>query len=167
LLGLALEVRPCLYLCVDDDMYYPRRLVSNLRRELAVQNDRAVVGLHGSKLAQPFDRYNNNRTTFQYTRALETTQEVDLIGTGAALFSSRALQFDVRNWAFSNMVDLGLAIEAARRGIPIVSVARKKNSLIALAEAQPDSIFASLILDDTRQTELAHQLLQLRDAKEL
>jgi hypothetical protein len=164
LLGLALERRPCLYVSADDDIHYAHDFVAALRRGLSASGDAAVVGLHGSVLARPMVRYDLNRTKFQYSAALNESRSVDVLGTGAVLFSSQMLSFDVREWPFTNMVDLGLALEAAKRGMPLIALARRRKSVWTLAGDQPDSIRAALRRDDTRQTALAHELLRVRAA---
>lgn len=161
MLGLALEQRECLYVTVDDDIYYPRNFVTSLRAALASYGDGVVIGYHGSVLARPLRRYNLNRTIYSYASGLKDARRVDVLGTGAVMFSSRVLRFDVRRWPFTNMVDLGLALEAAKANVPIVSAARKPDSVLMLADHQADSIYAGLKSDDSRQTELARQLLQL------
>lgn len=162
LLGLALERRPCLYVTVDDDFYYYRTFVSSLRSALAEYDDAAVVGYHASILARPLVRYCLNRTIYPYASGLDKATQVDIVATGAAMFSSCALKFDVRNWPFTNMVDLGLAIEAAETGMPRIAVARKPHeTLLTLGQDQKDSIYTALKRDDRRQTVLARQLLSM------
>ena len=163
LLGLALEKERCLYVAVDDDIYYFRNFVRLLRRALAMHHDAAVVGVHASLLARPLVRYNTNRRVFPYMSGLDQDMTVDIIATGASMFSSHALKFDVRKWPFTNMVDLGLALEATKARVPLIAVARKPGeSLFTLEEDQEDSISKALKRDDTRQTELARELLRLR-----
>jgi hypothetical protein len=161
LLGLMLETRPCIYVCADDDLYFPRDYVATLRTCLARYHDHAVVGLHGSVLARPFVRYNAGRRLISYTDRLGDDWKVDVLGTGAVLFSSSVLRFDVRRWPHGNMADLGLAIEAKRAGVPLISIARRTKRVFALAVNQEDSLVVSRAKDDTRQTALARQLLGL------
>jgi hypothetical protein len=164
-LGLALEENPCLYVTVDDDIYYFRQFVRALRSALAIYDDSAVVGYHGSLLTRPFVRYNLSRTVHSYTSGLNQARTVDVIATGAVMFSSHALTFDVRKWRFTNMVDLGLALEAAKVGLPLIAVARKRGELLSpLEQNQEDSIYAALKKDDSRQTELTRELLRLTDS---
>jgi len=162
LLGLSLEQRPCLYVTVDDDFYYYRNFVSSLRGALARYDDAAVVGYHASILARPFVRYNLDRTIFRYTSGLDEATHVDIVATGAAMFSSRTLRFDVRKWPFTNMVDLGLALEAAGVGVPRIAVARKPyETLLTIGQDQEDSIYTALKRDDSRQTAIARKLLKI------
>jgi hypothetical protein len=164
LLGLALERRPCLYVSADDDIHYARDFVAALRHGLSAHGDETVVGLHGSILARPLVRFDLDRTIFPYSAALKEPRPVDVLGTGAVMFSSRTLRFDVRNWPFTNMVDLGLALEAGKRGVPLIALARRRKSVWTLAGDQPDSIHAALKRDDTLQTALAQELLRVRTA---
>lgn len=162
MLGLCLETGPFLFVCVDDDFLYPPNLVAHLKDGLASLNGRAVVGYHGSLLEKPLVRYEQNRKIFHYSTELPMKREVDVLGTGAVMFSSTALQFDVRRWPWVNMVDLGLAHEAAKARLPLICLSRHKDHIRVLEEGQPDSIFVALKRDDSRQTDLAHQLLALR-----
>jgi hypothetical protein len=162
--GLALERRPCLYVSADDDIHYAHDFVAALRHGLSDYEDAAVVGLHGSVLERPLVHYDLNRTIFPYSAALRESRHVDVLGTGAVMFSSKTLRFDVREWPFTNMVDLGLAIEAGKRGVPLIALARRRKSVWTLAGDQPDSIHAALKRNGARQTVLARELLRVRAA---
>jgi hypothetical protein len=162
LLGLTMEKRPCLYVCVDDDIYYRRHFVARLRSALASHGDRAVVGFHGQIWPRPFIRYHSEKTVFAYTDRLPRPREVDILGTGAVMFPSAALSFDVRNWPRGNMCDLGLAIEAARAGLPLISVTRRHREILTIEENQPDSLTRARAHDDTMQTALAREILRIR-----
>jgi hypothetical protein len=61
------------------------------------------------------------------------------------------------------MADLGVATEAARAGLPMIAIARRAKEVLPLAMAQPDSLRTARKKDDTAQTELARELLRLRD----
>ena len=163
LLGLTLERRECIYLCVDDDIYFPRHFVASMRHGLEQERDRAVVGLHGIRLARPLVRFFTDQVLVShYAFPLAHATEVDLVGTGAAMFSSAVLKFDVADWPRVSMADIGLAMEAARRGLSMVSIARPGPLIVNLAEGQADSLYLARLKDDSRQTEFAKQLLSLR-----
>jgi hypothetical protein len=165
LLGLTLEQRDCIYVCVDDDIYFPRHFVSAMREGLAKEQDRAVVGLHAVRLARPLVRFFTDQVQVShYAFPLPCATVVDLVGTGAAMFSSTALKFDVRGWPRVSMADIGLAMEAARRELPMISIARNGPLVINLAEGQPDSLYLARLKDDSHQTALAMQLLAMRGA---
>jgi hypothetical protein len=162
LLGLALEPGDFLYVSVDDDFWYSPKFVGHLRAGLSRYGDRAVVGYHGVMLRRPLTGYNRDKTTIPYTSRPLEDRIVDAIGTGAAMFHSSSLRFDVRAWPHTNMVDLGLAVEAARVKLPMISLARRKRYLRPIANEQPDSIAVRLRGDDSRQTALAGELLRLK-----
>src|SRR5262249_55616407 len=130
LLGLVLEKERCLYVTVDDDIYYFRKFVPLLRRALARHDDAAVLGIHASFLPRPLVRYNLDRLRYSYMSGLDEETRVDIVATGASIFSSRVLKFDVRKWPFTNMVDLGLALEAAKARLPLIAVARKPGEVL-------------------------------------
>jgi hypothetical protein len=83
------------------------------------------------------------------------------------MFSSSALRFDVRKWPFENMVDLGLALEAAKVSMPMICAARDRDSVFLLGSNQKDSIRTALKNDDRRQTELARELVQIRRDRDM
>lgn len=163
LIGLVLEEEPGLYACFDDDFHFRRDFVSKMRTALARYDDKAVVGLHGTAFNRPLEGYFKDGKSVSYWRPLESDWQVDALGTGAVLFNSRFLRFDVRNWPFGNMADLGVATEAARAGLPMIAIARRAKEVLPLAMAQPDSLRTARMKDDTAQTELARELLRLRD----
>jgi hypothetical protein len=165
LLGLALEPGDFLYVSVDDDFWYAPKLVGHLRAGLSRYDDRAVVGYHGVLLRRPLTGYNRDKRTIPYTSRPIEDRPVDAIGTGAAMFRSSNLRFDVREWPYTNMVDLGLAVEATRVKLPMISLARRKRYLQPLANEQPDSIAVHLRRDDSRQTALAQELLRLKSTR--
>lgn len=163
LLGLELEQRDCIYACVDDDIYFPRYFIWAMRDGLAKAQDRAVVGLHAVRLARPLVRFFTDQVMVShYSFPLARATEVDLIGTGAAMFPSVALKFDVGDWPRVSMADIGLAMEAAKRGLPMISIARQGPLVLNLAECQADSLYLARLKDDSQQTEFARQLLAIR-----
>lgn len=164
LLGLVLEQEPCLYACLDDDLHFSRNYIVNLRRALSRYDDAAVVGLHGTILARPLmDYYVDRIGQGNYARKWSEDSKVDLLGTGAALFSSSAVNVDVREWPRVSMTDLGLAIAAAKANLPMYSIGREQNLTFSLDRNQTDSLLQSRLKDSSRQTALGRELIDLRD----
>lgn len=164
LLGLVLEEKPCLYICADDDLYFPRGVIGKLRHVLAQYDDAAIIGLHGDTLARPLKRYfEGGSMSGTYQSALSADEPVDVLGTGAVIFSRQQLQFDVRDWPLVSMSDLGLALEAARVGLPMISMARRRHTLISLGSRQADSLYVARQRDDSYQTRLGRILLELKE----
>lgn len=163
-LGLKLESRKCLYATFDDDIQYSRSYIACLRQALAEQNDHAVVGLHGTRLARPFvGYYQNRRFHGTYHSPLGSAMQVDVLGTGAVMFPSDILDFDVTGWPKVSMADLGLALTAAKAGIPLISVARRGFTTYSLASKQPDSLLVARKKDSSLQDELGKELVEWRD----
>jgi hypothetical protein len=78
------------------------------------------------------------------------------------LLSPPALRFDLREWPFTNMADLGLAIEGAKAGLAMICAPRKPDSVQMLDKNKVDSIFAGLKGDDSRQMRRASQPMNVR-----
>jgi hypothetical protein len=161
LLGLTMCNGPTRYFTVDDDIRYPPDYVARVNAQLDALPRESVLGVHGCRLRPPVRSYRNDRETLHRAMLCSQHEPVDVIGTDSAAFDTRVLSFDVRCWDSVNMVDLNFAIECARRGLQRLLATRRRYWVEALSENQPDSIYAKLKLDDTRQTELANRLLEL------
>jgi hypothetical protein len=91
----------------------------------------------------------------------ERAEGVDLLGSDSLAFRTSTLRFDVRQWPDRNMVDLSFAHTARQRSIPLVKIPRAAHWLSALDENQDDSIWIGVLRDDSRQTVLARELMEL------
>jgi hypothetical protein len=161
LLGLALENEPCTFFPLDDDVEYPIDYCRTLERHVDRYDGRAVVGVHAAHLRTPLTSYRDDLHVLHRRARHERAEDVDLLGADSLALRTTTLRFDVREWQHVNMVDLSFALEARRRGIPLVTIPRPVNWLKALDENQPDSIWVGVLRDDSRQTELARKLLEL------
>jgi hypothetical protein len=164
-LGLIHEPEPCLYVSIDDDIGYASNYVAQLHARIEAHGFRVVVGVHGTVLNRPFTSYRRDRKVFYFADALKCEQAVDLLGTGTMMFDTAVFRFDVRRWIQVNMVDLNVAVEAAKTGLPMICVAREENFLRTLQGPLSDSIFHALKKDDSRQTSRALELLAFRAPK--
>jgi hypothetical protein len=158
-LGLALDNSHGTFFGVDDDIEYPPDYCATLERHLRRYSGRAVVGLHASIMRPPVASYRHDRLVLHRRSERKRFEEVDVLGSDTVAFRTTELRFDVRRWPTVNMVDLSFALVARNDGFPLVSVPRRQDWVKRLAEDQPDSIYAGLVRDDTRQTVLAHELL--------
>lgn len=161
LLGLALDDEPCVFYPVGDDIDYPRDYCETLDSHLRRLSGEAVVGAHAGILRSPVASYRADMKVLHYRSDQRRTQGVDILGSGTLAFRTATLHFDVRTWPDVNMVDLHFALMARTRGIPLVMVPRAAHWIQALDENQDDSIWAGVHRDDSRQTELAHELTAL------
>lgn len=161
-LGMLMEEQRGIYLGVDDDIYYGRNFATRLASTLARYDGRAVVGLHGGILKPDMTSYFTDRQVLHFKDALPNDVFVDVLGSGVSAIDTRVLHFDITTWPRVNMIDLSLASEAAKLGLPMICVKRPKRTTIALALRQNDSVVGALIRDDREQTELARALRAVR-----
>jgi hypothetical protein len=83
------------------------------------------------------------------------------LGAGTCCFRSDVLDIDPRDWEHCNMEDINLAIEAQRRKLPRVAMARPRHWLVPYEHNQPDSLWVKLNKDDTEQTKLMRALMRM------
>nr|WP_176704630.1 hypothetical protein [Candidatus Magnetococcus massalia]CRH08300.1 protein of unknown function [Candidatus Magnetococcus massalia] len=163
LLGVNQVQQECTYLCIDDDIYFPYDFAARMAQALSQHNDQAVIGLHGAILNHPMTRYyEDKKGVCHYSSILEKETSVDVIGTGAAAFSTATLSFDLEQWPKVSMTDLGVAIAAAKANIPMLCIAREHPMVINLEECQQDSLFVARNRDDRLQTQLGQELIRIR-----
>jgi hypothetical protein len=158
--ALALDARPCTFLGLDDDVLYPADYCNTLESHLG-RWPGAAVGVHGGLLPPEVTSYAGDLKVLHRRAPRERATEVDLLGTDSVAFRTSTLRFDVRDWPDVNVVDLSFALTARRRSVPLVTIARKAYRMNALDENQSDSIWQGVLVDDTRQTELARELVAL------
>ena len=84
-----------------------------------------------------------------------------IVGSGTCAFISSNFNVDPRKWDAANADDIFVAIEAQRRGLPRIAVARVAGWLKAIAESQPDSIWAQTVIDDSEKSRHMRALLRL------
>lgn len=159
LMGLTMAGPDAYYFCVDDDIVYPADYVQRMLGFLNSQNNSIVAGIHASILKPDFSKYLTDRAILHRSQGLERASRVHIAGTCTTAFHTGILQFDVRQWKTTNMVDLNFALECQRRNVSILSIPREEGWIKCISENQPDSIFTALKHDDTVQTRLAKQLL--------
>ncbi|MCC7275812.1 MAG: glycosyltransferase family 2 protein [Alphaproteobacteria bacterium] len=161
LLGLLMCADPSVYLTVDDDILYPEGYARRMAAHVAAAPVPAALGVHGSRLKPQLGSYRDDRFVVHRTMEVARPVPVQVLGTDGAAFDTSVLRFDVRTWPQVNMVDLGFALECARRGVARFVVPRARLWIRPLDYAQPDSIYVRLQEDDRAQTDLARELLRL------
>lgn len=157
--------RPALFFSFDDDILYPPDYVARLRAALEAYGHDAVVGAHGSVFTEPLTSYLTDRKGPHRSAAQAEDCLVDILGMDTIAFATDRLTFDVTAWQKTNMLDLCFACEAARQGVPMVSVRREADWVRGLASNQADSIYRRLTEDDSVQTELARTLIAYKQGR--
>ena len=146
---------------VDDDIVYPPDYVDRLVGALQRFGGEAVVGVHGRIFLPPHQSFVRDATVLHFAHELVEDRRVHIVGTGTCAFISSNFDVDPRKWDAANMDDIFVAIEAQRRGLPRIAVARGAGWLKAIAESQPDSIWAKTAIDDSEQSHHMRALLHL------
>jgi hypothetical protein len=158
-IALTLEPSNFIFVGCDDDIAYPASYVTHSLRGLQRNREPAVVGIHGASLRAGLTSYRSGRTVFHFSDKLRKPAVVDVLGTGTVVFSTAQLRFDVGGWTNFRAADLCLAMEAARAGISLICLPRRRAYLRALDGCQPDSCYAALCQDDSAETTMALRLL--------
>lgn len=159
--GLLRETAPCMFFGFDDDILYPADHVARLAKALVRRDGNAVVGIHGVRFLPPYTHYAQSRKVFHFARRLFLDHRVDAVGSGTMAFVTSRFRFDPVAWAYGDMSDLMIAIEAERQGLPRLVVARPRRALVPIRESQEDSLWARTKADDSRHTEQLKELLCL------
>lgn len=159
-LALTLEPANFIFVGCDDDIAYPAGYVSHSLKGLQRNHEAAIVGIHGILLREGLTSYRSGRTVYHFADKLRKPVPVDVLGTGTVMFSAAHLRFDVSGWTNFMAADLCLAMEAARAGIPLICLSRRRAYLRALDGVQPDSCWAALCQDDSVETRMALRLLE-------
>lgn len=159
--GLSQETEPCLFIGFDDDILYHAGHVARMERALRRYRGRAVVGVHGARYLSPDATFRTHRRSYFFERGYMNDRMVDVLGGGTVAFVSSALPIDPPSWPYGNMDDIMLAMEAERRHMPRILVARPRKSISAISTNQDDSLWRIAVNDDTPHTQQLHLLLEM------
>ena len=152
---------PTVVVVVDDDIVYPPDYVDRLAEALHQAEEPALIGVHGRIFTPPHRSYVHDATAFQFASQLAQPCHVHELGMGTCAFVSSHLDIDPRGWDRTDMDDIVVAIEAQRRGLPRIVVAREAGWLKVLAKRQPDSIWVSVQKDEAEHSRRMRELLGL------
>lgn len=152
---------PTVVLCVDDDIVYPTNYVDGLTNALQRFEGKAIVGVHGQIFLPPHESYVRNSSMFHFAQGLQRDMPVHEVGSGTCCFISSIFNVDPKEWRVESGDDINAAIEAQRRGLPRIAVARPPGWLRPYAECQPDSLWAKTLIDDSEQSRQMRSLMSL------
>lgn len=141
---------------VDDDIVYPKDYVQGLIRKIELYGRKACVGIHGTVFAKPFVSYFEGRRVLHFRQSLDRDHVVDQLGTGTLAFHTSLWRPSCEGYTETGMVDAWVAVDARKRGIPLIAVERKKAWLapIPMPESAPSSLFEEFRSSATHQTRL-------------
>jgi hypothetical protein len=152
---------PTVVVVFDDDIVYPPDYVARMVEALQQLEGAAVVGVHGRLFLPPHQSYARNVATLHFTHQLPQARYVHELGTGTCAFISSNLDVDPRQWDDTHMDDIIIAIEAQRRGLPRVALARAAGWLRSHPEHQDDTLWDRTLNDDAEQSRRMRDLLRL------
>lgn len=152
---------PTVVVIVDDDIIYPSDYVDRLVAALQRFEGEAVVGVFGRVFFPPHESYVRDARAAHFEAELPHYQFVHELGTGTCAFVSSNLEIDPTEWGRYDMDDINVAIEAQRRRLPRIAVARQRGWLKAHSERQPDSLWVKAKADDSEHSRRMRTLLGL------
>jgi hypothetical protein len=165
LLGLSLlsDIGNTIYFCVDDDLEYPNNFALRLVNFLS-KNQNSIIGIHGSLIKENFKSWRVDRKIYGLKQHLPIAKKVDVIATNGCAFFAKALDIDSERWpiSYKNCVDLFFAKHICKHGLESWVISKSATWLRQLEEKQPDSIYLSLLRDDSKHTRLAIELLAIK-----
>jgi hypothetical protein len=131
------------YFSADDDIAYPPSYVEHLVDGIERYHRKAIVGLHGSIIADDFSSYYDpaHRRVLSFDRRVAHDQFVHILGTGCSAFHSETISIGMDDFQLPNMADVFLALIAQRQGIPSVVLAHPKGWVPALELGDSSSIY--------------------------
>lgn len=147
--------------CVDDDILYPPDYLERMSTVLERRGGDAVIGVHGRIFLPPHRSYVHDASVFPFFAALPRPRQVHELGIGTCAFVSDRLDIDPRGWDRTDMDDIVVALEAQKRNLQRVAIARPAGWLKPLAQNQPDSLWRKAQDDDAEQSRRMRALLAL------
>jgi len=152
---------PTVVASVDDDIIYPWNYISRLVDLLQRLDGHAIVGVHGRIFTPPHRSYAWDAVALHFSYRVEHPCHVHELGTGTCAFVSNIFNVNPKDWGRTDTDDIDVAIEAQRRGLPRIAIARPAGWLKPLAEKQADSLWARTLKDDSEQSRRMRTLLSL------
>jgi hypothetical protein len=159
LAGVSTTSRNDFYICLDDDIRYPKNFAARLKFFLTLFPWPAMVGIHGSVFKQQISSYTRDRRVYVGHHFQRIPRRMDVLATNGCMFRIRDLKPDVTQWKTVNMVDLSMAEAAKAAGVTQYTIPRPRHWIHSLEEFQNDSIFGALVKNDEQQTARVRALL--------
>ncbi len=129
-------VDDCYFFTIDDDIMYPHDYVQKMLACMQRYDNKVAVCVHGSVFPEKPEWYYERTALYPFQSELETDRFVTLIGSGTFAFHTAVLKARFEDFLPNVMVDLRFSILAKEQGVPLVSLARPKMWLRALAQGE-------------------------------
>ncbi len=141
---LAADIHEGIVLTVDDDIHYPPDYVETMVDAVNRYDGEAIVGIHGCVLpvgeaVKDWDEYRTNRRVHWFRRPVSTDLPVNIVGTGTMAYDASRIAFDWTKYQQQRMVDIHVAVEAQRKGIPMITPPRGREWMVPIDPDEGDS----------------------------
>jgi glycosyltransferase involved in cell wall biosynthesis len=148
---------------MDDDINYPDDYIEKMIRKIEIYERKAIVGIHGTIFAKPFENYFKNRTVFHFKNKLERDVVVNQLGTGTVGFHTSLIRPSLEEFYDVGMADVFMAIIAKKNNIPLICIERDESWISAMERDEGGDLYREFIANDYKQTKYISQILPFEE----
>jgi len=148
---------------VDDDINYPDNYIERMIRKIEIYERKAIIGIHGTVFAKPFENYFKNRTVYHFKNKLERDVVVNQLGTGTVGFHTSLIRPNLEEFYDVGMADVFMAVIAKKNSIPLICIDRDENWMSAMEEDEGGNLYHEFKKNDSKQTKYISQILPFEE----
>ncbi len=148
---------------VDDDINYPDDYIEKMIRKIEIYERKAIVGIHGTIFAKPFENYFKNRTVYHFKNKLERDVVVNQLGTGTVGFHTSLIRPNLEEFYDVGMADVFMAVIAKKNNIPLICIDRDENWMSAMEEDEGGNLYHEFRKNDSKQTKYISRILPFEE----
>lgn len=127
------------YLTCDDDIVYPPDYVNRTVTTIERYGRRAVIGWHGSILAESFRDYYEDRRILSFYVNLEHDTPVHILGTGTIGFHPSTIRLALADFKVPNMADVWFGLKGQEQTVPFIVRAHRAGELVPVLDGAQDT----------------------------
>lgn len=140
----------------DDDILYPHSYVEKTMAKME-KYPGEVVTYHGRKLMGVGRDYYGQHKGFHCMHWVLEDEIIDVPGTGVMAFNTNDIQPDILSYRQDKMVDLLMALECKKKGVPVRVLSHKSKWIMPLTNER--SIYSEMVKSCLEQNRLADEIL--------
>lgn len=148
---------------VDDDINYPDDYIEKMIQKIEIYERKAIVGIHGTIFAKPFENYFKNRTVYHFKNKLERDVVVNQLGTGTVGFHTSLIRPSIEEFYDVGMADVFMAVIAKKNNIPLICIDRDENWMSAMEEDEGGNLYHEFRKNDSKQTKYISRILPFEE----
>ena len=127
------------FLTCDDDIVYPPDYVEQTIASIERYGRRAVIGWHGSILADSFRDYYEDRKILSFYLDLERDTSVHILGTGTVGFHVSTIRLALVDFKVPNMADVWFGLKGQEQSVPFIVRAHRAGELVPILDGAQDT----------------------------